>query len=143
MTLSFDQKTITLEAAQKMVDAAIQKAREMGVFVAVAVVGSDGVLKAFSRMDGAILLSARLAQQKAWSAVSFNRPTHRLWEFIKDDPPLLASIPHQEDIVAAGGGYPIVVGGQVIGGIAASGAHYTRDQSCAEAGLAAIGVLVE
>jgi len=103
------------------------------------VVDTDGVLKAFARMDGAILLSVRLAQQKAWTAVSSNVPTHRLWEFIKDDPTLLASLPHQKDMVAAGGGYPIVVDGRMIGGIGASGAHYTRDQLCAQAGLAAIG----
>jgi uncharacterized protein GlcG (DUF336 family) len=138
MTVSFDKKSITLEAAQKMVDAAIQKARQMGVSVAVAVVDSDGVLKAFGRMDGAILLSVLLAQQKAWSAISFNTPTHQLWEFIKDDPPLLVSLPHQGDMVPAGGGYPIIVEGQVIGGIGASGAHYTRDQRCAEAALAVV-----
>ncbi len=136
---TFDKKSITLEAAQSMVVAAAQKAQEIGVPMAIAVVDPDGILKAFSRMDGAALLAVRIAQQKAWTAVSFNTPTHGLWEFIKNDPPLLHSLPHQEDLILFGGGYPIRAGGHVIGGIGVSGGHYHQDQQCAEAGLAAAG----
>jgi uncharacterized protein GlcG (DUF336 family) len=139
MATSFDRKSITLEAAQNMINAAAQKAREIGVPMVIAIVDPDGTLKAYGRMDEAVLLSVRVAQQKAWTAVSFNTPTHGLWEFVKDDPPLLASLPHQEDMILFGGGYPITVGGQLIGGIGVSGGHYTQDQQCAEAGLAAVG----
>ena len=133
-----DGKSITLEAAQTIVDAAVQKSLELGVSQAIAVVDADGILKAFSRMDGVILLAVRLAQQKAWSAVSSNTPTNELWELMKGDPPLLASLPHQRNMFPGGGGYPIMVDGELIGGIGASGAHYIRDQKCAEAGLAAL-----
>jgi uncharacterized protein GlcG (DUF336 family) len=139
MPASFDRKSITLEAAHSAINAAAQKAREIGVPMAIAVVDPDGNLKAFSRMDGAALLAVRIAQQKAWTAVSFSTPTHGLWEFIKDDAPLLHSLPHQEDMILFGGGYPISIDGQIIGGIGVSGGHYTQDQQCAEAGLAAIG----
>ena len=138
MIATSDRKSITLEAAQTIVDAAVQKAVELGVSEAIAVVGADGALKAFGRMDGAILIAVRLAQQKAWSAVSSNIPTHELWELMKEYPPLLASLPHQQNMFAGGGGYPIIVDGELIGGIGASGAHYIRDQKCAEAGLAAL-----
>jgi uncharacterized protein GlcG (DUF336 family) len=139
MPASVDRKSITLEAAHTAINAAAQKAQEIGVPMAIAVVDPDGTLKAFSRMDGAALLAVRIAQQKAWTAISFNLPTHGLWEFIKDDAPLLHSLPHQEDMILFGGGYPIKIEGQVIGGIGVSGGHYTQDQQCAEAGLAAIG----
>ena len=139
MATSFDKKSITLETARNMVTSAAKKAQEMGVPMAIAVVDPDGVLKAFARMDGAALLAVRVAQQKAWSAVSFNVPTHELWDFIKDDPPLLTGLPHQQDMIVFGGGYPITVGGQLIGGIGASGGHYSQDQQCAEAGLASLG----
>ena len=135
---TFEKRSITLEAARTVVAAAEEKAREIGVPMAIAVVDPDGTLKAFARMDGAALLAVRIAQQKAWSAVSFNLPTHGLWEFIKDDPPLLHSLPHQEDMILFGGGYPIQVGGQLIGGIGLSGGHYNQDQQCAEAGLASL-----
>ena len=96
-------------------------------------------MKAFSRTDGAALLAVRIAQQKAWTAISFGLPTQGLWEFIKDDPPLLHSLPHQENMIFFGGGNPISVGGQMIGGIGVSGGHYSQDQQCADAGLAALG----
>ena len=139
MAASFDRKSITLEAAQQAIDAAAVKAREIGVPMAIAVVDPDGTLKAFSRMDGAALLAVRIAQQKAWTAISFGLPTQGLWEFIKDDPPLLHSLPHQENMILFGGGSPISLDGQMIGGIGASGGHYSQDQECADAGLAALG----
>ena len=95
-------------------------------------------MKAFSRLDGAALLAVRIAQQKAWTAISFGLPTQGLWEFIKDDPPLLHSLPHQENMIFFGGGNPISVGGQMIGGIGVSGGHYSQDQECADAGLVAL-----
>ena len=139
MAASFDRKSITLEAAHQAIDAAAAKAREIGVPMAIAVVDPDGTLKAFSRMDGAALLAVRIAQQKAWTAISFGLPTQGLWEFIKDDPPLLHSLPHQENMILFGGGSPISLDGQMIGGIGASGGHYSQDQECADAGLAALG----
>ena len=139
MPTSFERKSITLETAQSVINAAARKAREIGVPMAIAVVDPDGTLKGFSRMDGAALLAVRVAQQKAWTAISFSLPTHGLWEFIKDDPPLLHSLPHQEDMILFGGGYPIRIDGQIIGGVGVSGGHYSQDQQSAEAGLAAIG----
>ena len=139
MPASFDRKSVTLEAAQQAIDAAAAKAREIGVPMAIAVVDPDGTLKAFSRMDGAALLAVRIAQQKAWTAISFGLPTQGLWEFIKDDPPLLHSLPHQENMILFGGGSPISLDGQMIGGIGVSGGHYSQDQECADAGLAALG----
>ncbi len=139
MPASFSKTSITLEAAQQAIAAAAAKAEEIGVPMAIAVVDPDGTLKAFSRMDGAALLAVRIAQQKAWTAISFGLPTLGLWEFIKEDPPLLHSLPHQEDMILFGGGSPISVDGQMIGGIGVSGGHYSQDQECADAGLAALG----
>ncbi len=139
MATSFDKKSITLEAAQNMVNATAKKAQEIGVPMAIAVTDGDGTLKAFARMDGAALLAVRIAEQKAWTAISFGLPTHGWYDFIKDDPPLLTGIPAQEDLIVFGGGYPIKIDGQMIGGIGVSGGHYSQDQVCAEAGLASIG----
>ena len=139
MPTSFDRKSITLEAARQAIAAAEAKAGEIGVPMAIAICDPDGNLKAFNRMDGAALLAVRIAQQKAWTAISFGFPTLGLWEFIKDDPPLLHSLPHQEDMILFGGGTPINVDGVMIGGIGVSGGHYSQDQECADAGLAAIG----
>ena len=135
MATSFQKRHISIEASQSIVTAAIQKALEIGVPMVIAVCDADGTLKAFARMDGAALLSVRIAQQKAWTAISFGMATHEWHDFIKDDPPLLHGIVHQEDLIVFGGGYPIKEGDELIGGIGVSGGHYTQDQEVAEAAL--------
>jgi uncharacterized protein GlcG (DUF336 family) len=143
MADTFAKRSITSEAAHRVIAAAEAKAAEMGKAMVIAVVDDDGVLKAFSRMDGAALLSVQVAQDKAYTAVGFGMPTHGWHEFIKDDPPLAAGAPSGIDrLVVFGGGYPITVDDQLVGGIGVSGGHYTEDQEVAEAGLAALGAPV-
>src|SRR4030088_1342989 len=61
--------SISSELAQKMVNAAVAKAREIGVSENVAILDDGGNLKAFSRMDGAPILSIEMAQNKAYTAL--------------------------------------------------------------------------
>ena len=131
--------SISLETAQALIAAAERKAAEIGVPMVIAICDESGVLKAFSRMDGAALLSVEIAQDKAYTAVSFGIPTHGWFDFIKDDPPLLHGIVKTNRLVVFGGGYPIQHDGAVIGAIGVSGGHYHQDQQVAEAALAAIG----
>ena len=135
---TFAKSSITVAAAQRMIAAAEAKAVEMGRPMCIAVCDGDGTLKAFSRMDGAPLLSVQISQDKAYTAISFNMATHDWFEFIKNDPPLLHGIVHTDRFVVFGGGYPIVADGQLIGGIGVSGGHYSHDQEVAQAGLAAL-----
>src|SRR5260221_1988606 len=64
---TFQKFSITVEAAQRMIAAAEAKASEMGRPMCIAVCDGDGTLKAFSRMDGAPLLSVQIAQDKAYT----------------------------------------------------------------------------
>src|SRR3954462_3769618 len=140
MAQTFPKASITSEAAHQIVAAAEAKANEIGTPMVIAVCDDGGVLKAFSRMDGAALLSVQVAQDKAYTAVGFGMPTHGWHDFIKDDPPLADGAPTGIDrLVIFGGGYPITVDDQVVGAIGVSGGHYSQDQEVAEAGLAAIG----
>ena len=140
MAQTFPKASISTEAAHQMIAGAEAKASEMGVPMVIAVVDDGGVLKAFSRMDGAALLSVQVAQDKAYTAVGFGMPSHGWHDFIKDDPPLAdGATAGIERLVIFGGGYPITVDGQVVGGIGVSGGHYSEDQEVAEAGLQAIG----
>lgn len=138
--VALERQTISLEAAHELISAAIGHARESGKAFAIAVCDEGGVQKAFARMDGAPLLACEIACNKAYTAVAYGIPTDQWYEFIKDDPPLAAGIVHTPRLVVFGGGYPIVVGGAVIGGIGVSGGHYTEDMKCAQAALAAISV---
>jgi uncharacterized protein GlcG (DUF336 family) len=134
----FQKASITLEAAQRMVAAAEVKAREMGIPMAIAVTDESGTLKAFSRMDGAALLAVQIAQDKAYTASSFGLSSDGWYDFIKDDPPLLHGVVNTKRLVIFGGGYPIKVGEQIVGGIGVSGGHYTQDMEVAQAGLAVL-----
>jgi uncharacterized protein GlcG (DUF336 family) len=138
METSIIRRTVSSEAARRVVEAAEAKSREMGVAMVIAVVDESGTLKAFTRMDGAPLLSVEIAQDKAYTAVAFGLPSHQWFDFIKDDPPLLHGITKTPRLVVFGGGYPITHEGQIIGGIGVSGGHYSQDMQVAEAGLAAL-----
>ncbi len=135
MATTFNKPSITLELAQALVEAAAAKATEIGVPMVIAIVDESGALKAFSRMDGAKLLSVEIAQNKAWTAISFGISTDTWFDFIKEDPPLVTGITHTPRLIVYGGGYPIMVDGHVVGGIGCSGGHYTQDMECAQAAL--------
>ena len=135
---TFQKSSITLEAAERMLKAAESKAREMKIPMCIAVCDGDGALKAFTRMDGAQLLSIQIAQDKAFTAISFGMATHEWFEFVKDDPPLLHGIIKTDRLIVYGGGYPIKTDSGIIGGIGVSGGHYSHDMEVAQAGLAAL-----
>jgi len=135
---TFQKPSITLAAAARVVAAAEAKAREMEIPMCIAVTDSDGTLKAFSRMDGAALLSVQIAQDKAYTAISFGLATHEWFDFIKTDPPLLHGIIKTDRLIVFGGGYPLKSDGAIIGGIGVSGGHYTQDMEVAQAGLDAL-----
>jgi uncharacterized protein GlcG (DUF336 family) len=130
--------SISYDLAQKMVDAAVAKAREIGVRENVAILDDGGNLKAFSRMDGAPILSIEMAQNKAYTAL-FGVSTQDFFDFIRGDPSLLAGIPTLARVAAWGGGFPIQVDGEIVGAIGLSGAPSVQnDVDCARAALALV-----
>ena len=136
---TFQKSSITADAAQRLIDAAEKKAQEMGKLMCIAVCDEDGILKAFHRMDGAALLTVQIAQDKAYTAISFGGlATHEWHEFIENDPPLLHGIVKTDRLIVFGGGYAIKTDAGIIGGIGVSGGHYTEDMQVALAGLEAL-----
>jgi uncharacterized protein GlcG (DUF336 family) len=130
--------SISFELAQKMVDEAVAKARELGVSENVTILDDGGNLKAFSRMDGAPILSIEMAQNKAYTAL-YGVSTQEFFDFIQGDPSLLAGIPTLARVAAWGGGFPIKVNGEIIGSIGVSGAPTLEsDIACATAALALV-----
>ena len=139
MSETFNKSSISIELAHRIVAAAEAKAKEMAHPFVIAVCDESGVLKAFSRMDGAALLSVQIAQDKAYTAVGFGLSTDGWHEFIKNDPPLAAgAVGGIDRLVVFGGGYPIKAGDVIVGAIGVSGGHYKQDMEVAEAGLAAV-----
>ena len=130
--------SISFELAHKMVDAAVAKAREIGVAENVAIVDDGGNLKAFNRMDVAPLLPSRLRRTRRtrlYSGVS----TQDFFNFIQGDPSLLAGLPTLPRVAAYGGGFPIKVDGEIVGAIGVSRAPTVQnDVDCAKAALALV-----
>jgi uncharacterized protein GlcG (DUF336 family) len=127
---------ISFELAQKMVNEAVMKARQLGVTENVAILDDGGNLMAFGRMDGAPIPTIEIAQNKAYTAL-FGVSTQDFFNFIQGDPSLLAGIPTLSRVAAWGGGFPIKVNGEVVGAIGVSGAPTVQnDVDCARAALA-------
>ncbi|HEY1968777.1 MAG TPA: heme-binding protein [Pseudonocardia sp.] len=132
-------QNISTSAAHRLIAAAETRAAEIGVPSVIAICDTAGVLKAYSRMDGAALMCVQVAQDKAFTAVGFGMPSHEWHNFIKDDAPLLTGAPAGVDrLITFGGGYPITIDDTVVGGIGVSGGHWSQDMDVAEAALGAI-----
>jgi uncharacterized protein GlcG (DUF336 family) len=136
MKTSFDQPTVSREAAQLLIETAIGAAQAISLKISVCVLDSSGRMKAFSSMDGAPAVSLETCVKKAKTAVGFGIPTGKSWhEFIKNDPILLEGAQHLPDFILLGGGSPILHGDRLIGAIGVSGGHYEQDEKCVAAAL--------
>ena len=136
MSKTFSSSSINLESCQKMGDAAIAKAKEIGITIALTIVDSSGNLKYFIRMDNAPLIATDISRKKAITAVGFGMATGEAWHnFIKDDPILNNGVQNIHDFMLLGGGAPIMIENQLVGAVGVSGAHYSQDESCAKAAL--------
>jgi uncharacterized protein GlcG (DUF336 family) len=136
MTNVIKKHSVSSDLAQKMVDTAVAKARELGVCENVAILDDGGNLKAFRRMDGAPILCIEMAQNKAYTAL-LGVSTQDFFDFIQRDPSLLAGIPTLSRVAAWGGGFPIKVDDEIVGAIGISGAPAVQnDVDCAQAALA-------
>src|ERR1035437_8646457 len=125
MAQLFEKASVNTELARRMLVAGERKAEEMGHPFVIAVVDESGVLKAFSRMDGAALLSVQVAQATAYTAAGFGMSTDGWYDFIKDDPPLAAGAAAGSDRRGVfGGGYPSGIDMHGGGGVGGSGVHY-------------------
>lgn len=131
-----DRKELTLEAARKMVAAAEAEAERQHLRGVIAVVDEGGWPILVERMDNsAYIASVELAPAKARTAALFKKPSGALEDAINHG--RIAAL-SARDFIEMQGGFPIVVGGQVIGGIGASFDTPEHDVQIAQAGLAAL-----
>ena len=138
MTSFISQKMVSCESAAKIAQGAVEKANELGIKINVAVTDSSGVLMAFLRMPGAFLHSIDISIDKAYTAASFGFPTSQWMSIIKDDPALREGIVQRERLVIFGGGVPIHIDGDLIGGVGVSGGSAEEDEICALAGISKV-----
>jgi glc operon protein GlcG len=140
MAYTAESRTITLEGARTVLDAALAKATEMGKVFCITVADTAGDPVVSARMDGAPRLSAGIAADKAYTVAGFGgMATDRWWDAIKDEPSLVHGITHTPRLIVFGGGVPIAVDGLLVGTIGVSGGSAEEDTIVASAGAAAVG----
>lgn len=129
-------KRISQSEAQILVDGARSKAQEIGVPMCIAIVDESGNLVAFERMDGGKVTSITVAQDKAFTAAAAKKATHEYNAVCV--PGNLAFGIHTMiggRISVVGGGLPVIVDDDVVGGIGLSSGTPQQDIDCAQAGI--------
>jgi uncharacterized protein GlcG (DUF336 family) len=132
--------TLPVALASKAAAAAVEKCKQDGHKVSAAVVDRAGVLKVLLRADGAGPHTTDSSTRKAYTAATLRRPTTELGELVAKVPTLQGLREMNDRVLILGGGLPIEIGGEVVGGIGVGGAPGVHlDDACAQAGLDSIG----
>jgi uncharacterized protein GlcG (DUF336 family) len=132
-------RDISLDQAQAIIAAAVEKARSIDTRMDIAVVDAGGNLKAFVRMDGAWLGSIDIAIRKAKTARLFDMATGEIGKLSQPGGPLY-NIEHSNGgLITFPGGIPLKASdGTIVGAIGVSGSTVENDHTVAEAGVAAL-----
>jgi uncharacterized protein GlcG (DUF336 family) len=134
------ESVLPLSLAGKAIQASLDACKKDGYKVSASVVDRAGVLRAMGRADGAGSHTVDSSRKKAYTAASLRRPTSELAELINKVPTLEALRDINDQVLMLGGGLPIEIGDEVVGGIGVGGAPGAHlDDACAQAGLDAIG----
>ncbi|WP_018425859.1 heme-binding protein [Hoeflea sp. 108] len=139
---------LEVEEARVMVAAAVAKALELNVPETVCIADDGGYPIALERMNGARVTGPQIAWNKAFTAAGHKRSTH-----LFTTPPNGPALPGNEAFgiqlsfegrfAAFVGGFPVVVDGEVIGGVGLSGGNGEQDIACGLAALQALAILLE
>ena len=132
------ERNISLQLATTMANAAIAACKTDGFDVTVAVVDRAGDLKVLLRADTANPHNADLARRKAYTARTFGVPSMEVAKRT-NGPTDLSGQRYLVDIIPLGGGVPIMIGTDKIGGLGISGSPTQEaDEKCANAAVASV-----
>ena len=121
---------------EKVIDAAVARANELGVGVTIAIMKADQVLQMSYHMPNANLVSCTLAPKKAWSALAMKEPTKDISKDIQPGAGLYQMETMLDGKLASfAGGIPLKINDEIIGAIGVSGGLVEEDQSICEAAV--------
>ncbi|MEU4088987.1 GlcG/HbpS family heme-binding protein [Streptomyces aureus] len=139
--------TLTLDAAEEIMAAALERARSLGKAVSVAVVDAGGFVVGVHRCDGARPLTPDIARAKAYTAAVMQRPGTMLKKWQESQPVFFAQLSQLPGaalpIMAAEGSVTIKKDGEVVGGLGIAGGTADEDQRVADEVLASLGYELE
>lgn len=124
---------IDADLARRILDTALAAAKEGQFTMTIAVVDNGGYPLCLQRMDGAGLLTGKVALEKARTAALLRAPSSRLADRVGSEPALL----RLTDYLPMAGGLPIFIDGHCAGAIGVSGGTADQDEQVGSAGLTA------
>lgn len=131
-----NNRNLNLSLANKLAKRAIKKAELINIKIVVSILDSGGNLILLNRMDNSFLGSIDVSINKAYTALSFNIPTHLLKKLVEDNGELhTLENSNKGKIIAFGGGYPIKINKKLLGGIGISGGSVKEDTEIVEYAL--------
>jgi len=130
------QKNLSLGMAKAIAEATLAACKEKGYSTAAAVVDRAGQVMVILRDEQASAQTADMARRKAYTARMFRTTSLEFQKRTLD--PKYAAQRDVADILALGGGVPIMIGNEAIGGVGSSGSTQEQDDACAKAGVAKV-----
>lgn len=136
------QRNLSLPMAKTIAEAALAECAAKGYHTAVAVVDRAGQIMVILRDEQATAQVAEMARRKAYTARVFRSTT---LDFQKRTTPDMPNAAQRDlaDILALGGGVPILVGNEAVGGVGSAGSTQEQDDACAKAGVAKVADLLK
>ncbi len=132
---------LTLEKAREAVSASVQKSKELGLKMNIAIVDAGAHLKVFARMDGAWLGSVDISIKKAVTAKLFDFNSGEIGKLSQPGGPLYNIEVSNGGLITFPGGVPIHnKEGKVIGAVGVSGSTVENDQIIAEVAAKVAGL---
>jgi uncharacterized protein GlcG (DUF336 family) len=135
------QRNLSLGMAKTIAEATIAECREKGFHTAAAVVDRAGQVLVLLRDEQAPPQVGEMARRKAFTARMFRTTTLEFQKHTTD--PAFAAQRDVADILALGGGVPIQIGKEIIGGVGSAGSSQDQDDACAKAGIAKVADLLK
>jgi len=135
------ERNLSLAMAKTIAEAALSACKSKGYNTAAAVVDRAGQVMVILRDEHATAQQAEMARRKAYTARMFRTTTLEFQKRTND--PGYAAQRNIADILALGGGVPIQVGNETIGGVGSSGSSQETDDACAKAGVAKVAELLK
>jgi len=131
--------SVTLEDAQRVIEAGIAKSKAINSPSNIAVVDAGGNLLAFARMENAWLGSIDIAMNKAFTSRAFDVATNQLAGFAQPGEQFYGiHVSNHGRVMIFAGGLPLKNGDKVVGAVGVSGGTGEQDQQIVEAAAAAL-----
>ena len=134
------QRNVSLAMAKTIAEATLAACQAKGYHTAVAVVDRAGQVMVILRDEQATAQHVEMARRKAYTARMFRITTTEFQKRTAD--PAYAAQRNLPDVLALGGGVPVQVGNETIGGVGSAGSTQEQDDACAKAGVGKVAELL-